>query len=141
MEDDTEFGFETLAIHAGQPHDPSTGAVVTPIYQTSTFGQSSVGEHQGYDYSRTRNPTRSALESCLATLEGAAYGSAFSSGMSAVDAILRVLIPGDHVVIGNEVYGGTYRLLSKVYERAGVGFTPVSRNPQRLLPRGNRARA
>jgi cystathionine gamma-synthase len=126
MEDGVELGFETLAIHAGQTLDPSTGAVVTPIYQTSTFGQSSVGQHQGYDYSRTRNPTRTALESCLATLEGAEYGSAFSSGMSAVDAVLRLLVPGDHVVIGNEVYGGTYRLLSTVYERAGVRFTPVS---------------
>jgi cystathionine gamma-synthase len=126
MEGETELGFETLAIHAGQPLDPSTGAVVTPIFQTSTFGQSGVGQHQGYDYSRTRNPTRSALETCLATLEGATYGSAFSSGMSAVDAILRLLVPGDHVVIGNEVYGGTYRLLSKVYEQVGVSFTPVS---------------
>jgi len=118
--------FETLAIHGGQPPDPSTGAVVTPIYQTSTFAQSSVGEHQGYDYSRSGNPTRTALESCLAALEGAAHGSAFSSGMAAEDAILRLLNPGDHVLIGNDFYGGTYRLLSQVHTRVGVSFTPVA---------------
>ena len=121
-----ELGFETLAIHAGQPPEPSTGAVITPIFQTSTFSQSGVGHHQGYDYGRTANPTRTALETCLAALEGADYGSAFSSGMSAVDAVLRLLDPGDHVLIGNEVYGGTYRLLSQVYARAGLRFDPVS---------------
>ena len=94
--------FETLAIHGGQPPDPSTGAVITPIYQTSTFAQSSVGEHQGYDYSRSGNPTRTALEDCLAALEGAAHGSAFASGLAAEDAILRLLDPGDHVLIGND---------------------------------------
>jgi cystathionine gamma-synthase len=126
MDDAPELGFETLAIHAGQPPEPSTGAVVTPIFQTSTFSQSRVGQHQGYDYGRTANPTRTALETCLAALEGAEHGSAFSSGMSAVDAVLRLLSPGDHVLIGNEVYGGTYRLLSHVYERAGLRFDPVS---------------
>jgi cystathionine gamma-synthase len=121
-----DLGFETLAIHAGQPPEPSTGAVITPIFQTSTFSQSGVGRHQGYDYGRTGNPTRTALETCLAALEGADYGSAFSSGMSAVDTVLRLLSPGDHVLIGNEVYGGTYRLLSHVYEPAGIRFNPVS---------------
>jgi len=119
-------GFATLAIHAGQPVDPSTGAVVTPIYQTSTYGQASVGETHGYEYSRTGNPTRTALETCLAALEGAAYGRAFSSGMAAEDAILRLLSPGDHVLIGDDVYGGTYRLLSQVHARAGVHFTSVA---------------
>jgi cystathionine gamma-synthase len=125
--------FETLAIHGGQPPDPSTGAVVTPIYQTSTFAQSSVGEHQGYDYSRSGNPTRTALESCLAALEGAAHGSAFSSGMAAEDAILRLLNPGDHVLIGNDFYGGTYRLLSQVHTRVGVSSTPVALTESDLL--------
>ncbi len=94
MDDDAELGFETLAIHAGQTPDLTTGAVVTPIFQTSTFSQSSVGEHQGYEYSRTGNPTRTALETCLAALEAATFGRAFSSGMSANDAVLRLLAPG-----------------------------------------------
>jgi cystathionine gamma-synthase len=119
-------GFETLAVHAGQPPDPSTGAVVTPIFQTSTYAQSSVGEHLGYDYSRTGNPTRTALETCLAALEGAAHGSAFSSGMAAEDTILRLLDPEAHVLLGNDFYGGTYRLLSQVHTRVGVTFTPVA---------------
>jgi cystathionine gamma-synthase len=125
--------FETLAIHGGQPPDPSTGAVITPIYQTSTFAQSSVGEHQGYDYSRSGNPTRTALEHCLAGLEGAAHGSAFASGLAAEDAILRLLNPGDHVLIGNDFYGGTYRLLSQVHTRFGLGCTPVALNESDLL--------
>ena len=100
--------------------------MVTPIYATSTFSQSSVGEHKGYDYSRTGNPTRSALETCLAALEAPTFGCAFSSGMSAIDAVLRLLQPGDHVLIGNDVYGGTYRLLSQVHARAGLRFDPIS---------------
>jgi cystathionine gamma-synthase len=129
----TELAFETLAVHAGQPPDPSTGAVITPIYQTSTFAQSRVGEHQGYDYSRSGNPTRTALEACLAALEGATYGSAFSSGMAAEDTILRLLNPGDHVLLGNDFYGGTYRLLSQVHTRAGISFTPVELSEAGLL--------
>ena len=125
--------FETLAIHGGQPPDPSTGAVITPIYQTSTFAQSSVGQHQGYDYSRSGNPTRTALENCLAGLEGAAHGSAFASGLAAEDAILRLLDPGDHVLIGNDFYGGTYRLLSQVHTRFGLGCTPVALTESDLL--------
>ncbi|TMK19116.1 MAG: cystathionine gamma-synthase [Actinobacteria bacterium] len=108
--------FETRAIHDGQEPDPSTGAIVTPIYQTSTFVQSKVGEHQGFEYSRTGNPTRSALERCLASLEGADHGLAFASGMAAEDAILRLLSPGDHVMIPNDAYGGTYRLVARVYQ-------------------------
>ena len=126
MDDDAELGFETLAIHAGQTPDLTTGAVVTPIFQTSTFSQSSVGEHQGYEYSRTGNPTRTALETCLAALEASTFGRAFSSGMSAIDAVLRLLHPGDHVLIGNDVYGGTYRLLSRVHAPAGLRFDPIS---------------
>jgi cystathionine gamma-synthase len=125
--------FETRAIHGGQPPDPSTGAVITPIYQTSTFAQSSVGEHRGYDYSRSGNPTRTALEDCLAGLEGAAHGSAFASGLAAEDAILRLLDPGDHVLIGNDFYGGTYRLLSQVHTRVGIGCTPVALTEADLL--------
>ena len=126
MEGEAQVGFETLAIHAGQTPDHTTGAVVTPIFQTSTFSQSSVGVHKGYEYSRTGNPTRTALETCLAALEASAFGCAFSSGMSAIDAVLRLLNPGDHVLIGNDVYGGTYRLLSQVHARAGLRFDAVS---------------
>ena len=117
--------FETRAIHEGQHPDPATGAIVTPIYQTSTYVQSKVGEHQGFEYSRTGNPTRSALESCLASLEGASHGLAFASGMAAEDAILRLLSPGDHVMIPNDAYGGTYRLVARVYQPAGMEFSAV----------------
>jgi len=117
--------FSTLAIHAGQEPDPLTGAVVPPIYQTSTYHQDAVGElRSGYEYSRTRNPTRLALEECLAALEGGARGLAFASGMAAEDTLLRTLCrPGDHAVIPNDAYGGTYRLFSKVLEPWGVGWT------------------
>jgi cystathionine gamma-synthase len=120
-------GFETLAIHAGQEPDPLTGAVVPPIYQTSTYKQDGVGGLRGgYEYSRTQNPTRAALEECLAALEGGAAGIAFASGMAAEDCLLRtVCSPGDHVVIPNDAYGGTFRLFSKVYERWGVSYQPV----------------
>ncbi len=108
--------------------------MVTPIYQTSTFAQAAVGQHQGYEYSRSANPTRTALERCLAALEGARYGSAFSSGLAAEDAVFRLLEAGDHVLIGDDVYGGTYRLLAQVHSRAGVEFTPVGLDdPQNLL--------
>ncbi|HEY2562330.1 MAG TPA: cystathionine gamma-synthase [Acidimicrobiales bacterium] len=120
-----EPGFETLAIHAGQPPEPTTGAVVTPIFQTSTFAQSGVGQNQEYEYSRSGNPTRTALETCLAVLEGATHGFAFASGLAGEDAVLRLLSPGDHVLIGNDAYGGTYRLLSDVHSRSGLTFTPV----------------
>lgn len=119
------YHFETLAIHAGQEPDPTTGAVMTPIYQTSTYAQQGVGKHKGYEYSRTGNPTRTALETCLATLEGARFGLAFSSGMAATDAVLRLLQPGDHVLAGNDVYGGTYRLFEREFRRYGFQFTYV----------------
>lgn len=117
--------FETLAIHAGQRPDPVSGAVMTPIYQTSTYVQEAVGQHRGYEYSRTGNPTRTALESCLAALEGSEYGLAFSSGMAATDTVLRLLQPGDHVLAGNDVYGGTYRLFENQFKRYGLTFTYV----------------
>lgn len=114
--------FDTLAIHAGQAPDPSTGAVMTPIYQTSTFVQKGVGDHQGYEYARTGNPTRTALEGCLAALEGAAFGLAFASGMAAIDTLLKLLDPGDHVLASNDVYGGTFRLFDKQYKKYGLEF-------------------
>jgi cystathionine beta-lyase/cystathionine gamma-synthase len=117
--------FSTRAIHAGQAADPTTGATIVPIYQTSTFTQRGVGDHQGYDYSRTVNPTRTALETQLAALEEARYGSAFASGMAATSATLNLLSAGDHVVVGDDLYGGTYRLFSKVLSRYGLTFTFV----------------
>jgi cystathionine beta-lyase/cystathionine gamma-synthase len=118
--------FETRAIHEGQEPDPATGAVVTPIYQTSTFVQDEVGVHKGYDYSRAGNPTRTALETCLASLEGAAHGIAYSSGLGATTTLMHLLEPGDHVVCVNDVYGGVYRMFSQVYEPKGYRFTFVS---------------
>ena len=115
-------GFETRAIHAGQPADPQTGAVMVPIYQTSTFAQDGVGRHKGYEYARTGNPTRTALEACLASLEGAAFGFCFASGMAAEDAVLRLLSPGDHVVVPTDAYGGTWRLVDKVHAPAGLAY-------------------
>jgi cystathionine beta-lyase/cystathionine gamma-synthase len=118
--------FETRAIHVGQEPDSATGAVIVPIYQTSTYVQEEVGVHKGYDYSRTANPTRRALEECLASLEGAAHGLAFSSGMGAITTVLHLLSPGDRVVSVNDVYGGTYRIFTKVYEPKGYRFELVS---------------
>ena len=114
--------FETRAIHAGQEPDPATGAVITPIYQTSTFVQEAVGVHKGYDYARVANPTRTALEECLASLENAAHGHAFSSGIGATTTIMHLVDPGDLVVCVNDVYGGTYRMFSQVYEPKGYRF-------------------
>ncbi len=115
--------FETLAIHAGQEPDSATGAVMPPIFQTSTYAQDGVGKpRQGYEYSRTKNPTRKALEDCLAALEGGAYGLAFASGMAATDTVLRLISSGDHVLAGNDVYGGTFRLFDKVLRRYGLNF-------------------
>ena len=124
---DAGYGFETLAIHAGQDPDPTTGAVVVPIYQTSTYVQSEVGKHKGYEYSRSGNPTRTALESCLAALEGGRTGLAFASGLAAEDCVLRTLTkPGAHVVIPDDAYGGTYRLFAGVLAKWGVEHTPVA---------------
>jgi cystathionine gamma-synthase len=118
--------FETRAVHAGQAPDPATGAVVPPISLASTFVQDAVGTHRGYEYARSSNPTRAALEACVAELEGAPHGLAFASGMAAEDAVLRaVLRPGDHVIIPADAYGGTYRLLARVFEPAGVTWSAV----------------
>jgi len=116
-------GFETRAIHVGQEPDPATGAVTTPIYQTSTYAQEAVGVHKGYDYARVANPTRTALQECLASLEGAAHGHAFSAGLGAVTTVMHLLSPGDRVVSVNDVYGGVYRMFSQVYEPKGYRFT------------------
>jgi len=118
--------FETLAIHAGQEPDPQTGAVMTPVYLTSTYAQRAPAEPiAGYEYSRTHNPTRTALQENLAALEGAGWGLCFASGLAATNALLDRLAPGDHVVAGNDLYGGTYRIFTKVFERYGVRFTFV----------------
>ncbi len=109
------WGFETRAIHTGQDADPSTGAVVTPISLSTTFKQAGVGEHQGYEYSRSGNPTRTALETCVASLEQGSHGLSFASGLAAEDNVLRLFAPGDRVLLGNDAYGGTFRLISKVH--------------------------
>jgi len=123
--------FGTVAIHAGQEPDPATGAIMTPIYQTSTFVQSEPAVHKGYDYSRAGNPTRTALEKNLAALECGKYGIAFSSGMGAIDAVTKLLRAGDHVVAGNDLYGGTYRLFTKVFEQFGLSFDFVDMSDPR----------
>jgi cystathionine gamma-synthase len=124
---DSSSAFETLAIHAGQPSDPLTGAVVTPIYQVSTFHQDAVGDPRGgWEYSRSGNPTRAALEECLAALEQGSRGLAFASGLAAEDCVVRTICaPGDHVVFPNDAYGGTYRLIAHVFDRWGVAHTAV----------------
>jgi cystathionine gamma-synthase len=119
------FGFETLAIHAGQPPDAVTGSVIPAVHLATTYAQEAVGEHKGFDYSRTRNPTRAALEATLAALEGATHGYCFASGMAAEDALLRRLRPGDNLLIPNDAYGGTWRLIARVYGECGVTHTPV----------------
>ena len=121
--DPQQWGFETRAIRAGQNHDASSGAVVTPISLATTFVQEEPGKHRGYEYSRTGNPTRTALQDCLASLEGAAHGLAFGSGMAAEDTLLRTLSPGDHIVLGNDAYGGTYRLISAVLAPSGIEWS------------------
>ena len=109
MTDDRKLAFETLAIHAGQRPDPTTGAIMTPVYLTSTYVQAAPGEHKGYEYSRTHNPTRDALQGCLAALEGATHALAFASGLAATDALLHLLDAGAHVLASDDVYGGTFR--------------------------------
>ncbi len=115
--------FATRAIHVGQEADPATGATIVPIYQTSTYTQQGIGQHKGYEYSRTGNPTRSALEQCLAALEGGRHGLAFASGTAAADAVMKLLNPGDHVICADDVYGGTYRLFELVLKRYGLEFS------------------
>ena len=127
FEDPEEYGFETRAIRAGQPHDQRTGGVVTPIAMSTTFAQEAPGSpRHGYEYSRTGNPTRHAYEACVASLEGAKYGFAFASGLSAEDALLRQLNPGSQILLGNDAYGGTFRLIDKIHgKNAGVGNAAV----------------
>src|SRR6476646_10320506 len=117
--------FETRAIHDGQEPDPSTGAIITPIYQTSTYVQDAVGEHKGYDYSRVANPTRTVLQVALASLENARHGVAFSSGIGATTTLMHLIDPGERVVLIADVYGGVYRMTSQVYEPKGYAFTYV----------------
>jgi cystathionine beta-lyase/cystathionine gamma-synthase len=118
-------GFSTIAIHAGNEPDTATGAVSVPIYQTSTYAQEGLGKHKGYEYARTQNPTRSALEKNIAALEGAKFGYAFASGMSATDAVLKLVKAGDHVILGDNTYGGTFRLFARVLVNYGVEFDLV----------------
>ncbi len=127
--------FATKAIHAGQEPDPTTGAVMTPIYQTSTYWQKSPGDHKGFEYSRGTNPTRVALEACMAALENANHGLAFSSGMGATDAVMKLLAPGDEVITGNDLYGGSYRIFTKVYAKYGIKFHFIDLSkPENILP-------
>lgn len=127
--------FATKAIHAGQHPDPTTGAVMTPIYQTSTYWQKSPGDNKGYEYSRGTNPTRKALEDCIAALENAEYGLAFSSGMGATDAVMKLLQPGDEVITGNDLYGGSYRMFTKVFANYGIKFHFLDLSkPENVLP-------
>lgn len=125
--------FGTKAVHAGIEPDPSTGAIMTPIFQTSTYVQAAPGDHQGYEYGRTQNPTRSVLESSLAALEGGAYGLVYATGMAAVDAILKLLRPGDEVIATNDLYGGTYRIFTKIFEPFGIRFRFIGMNKLEVL--------
>jgi len=134
--DDRKLRFDTLAIHAGQRPDPTTGAIMTPVYLTSTYVQDGPGVHKGYEYSRTQNPTRHALEACLAALEGGRHGLAFASGLAATDAVLHLLSSGDHVLFSDDVYGGTFRIFDKVFRRHGLAFDAVD-----MTDPGNVARA
>ncbi|MFN8003735.1 MAG: PLP-dependent aspartate aminotransferase family protein [Acidobacteriota bacterium] len=118
-------GFATNAIHAGQPPDPSTGAIITPIYQTSTYVQDALGQHKGFEYARTQNPTRLSLERNLAALEGGQAAHCFASGMSAIDTVMKLLKAGDHVIVSENTYGGTYRLFERVWRDFGLDFTYV----------------
>ncbi len=133
MTDELAFRFDTLAIHAGQHPDPSSGAVMQPIVLSSTFAQKGPGEHQGFEYSRSGNPTRNALERCLAALEGGGEGFALASGCAATTLLLHTLKPGDHVVCGDDVYGGTFRLFDKVFAHLGLASTSVdTTDPSRV---------
>ena len=125
--------FSTICIHAGQEPDPSTGAIITPIYQTSTYVQEGLGQHKGYEYGRTQNPTRMALERNLAAIEAGAAGFAFASGMAAIDAILTRLESGDHVLVSDNTYGGTFRLFERVRRKFGLDFTYVDTSQLDLI--------
>ena len=130
--------FGTKAIHAGVDPDPATGAIMTPIYQTSTYVQRSPGDHKGYEYSRTHNPTRTSLQKSLAALENGAHGLCFASGMAAIDAIVKLLKPGDEVISTNDLYGGSYRIFTKIFEPLGIKFhfIPMD-NPERIKEKIN----
>ncbi len=138
MATDPKSRFDTLAIHAGQRPDPTTGAVMTPVYLTSTYVQDGPGNHKGFEYSRTQNPTRFALQDCLAALEGAAHGLCFASGLAATDCILHLLEAGDHVLASDDVYGGTFRLFDKVFRRHGLAFSYVDMSDPANVERGLR---
>src|SRR6266508_4038453 len=116
----------TKFIHAGAETDPSTGAIMTPIFKTSTYVQSAPGVNKGFEYARSQNPTRKALEEALAIIENGKYGLAFSSGVAATDAVIKLLQPGDEIIAGNDMYGGTYRLFTKVFEKFGIVFHYVN---------------
>ena len=120
--------FNTKTIHGGQEHEPSTGSVMPPIFQTSTYAQSSPGKHKGYEYSRAANPTRTALENSFASIENGTHGFAFSSGLAAIDCVLKMLNPGDEVIAGDDLYGGTYRMFTKMFEKYGLKFQFVDMN-------------
>ncbi|MBI5600690.1 MAG: cystathionine gamma-synthase [Gemmatimonadetes bacterium] len=133
FDEDLNARFATRTIHAGQRPDPTTGAIMPPIYQTSTYVQDALGVHKGYEYARGKNPTREALERNVAALEGGRHGFAFSSGMGCLDSIMKLFSAGDHIVSGENVYGGTFRLFDKVLRRMGMTFTFVdTRDPQRI---------
>ena len=133
---DDEFEFETRAIHAGQAPDPSTGAIITPLYLTSTYMQSTPGVHQGYDYSRSGNPTRRAFEDCVANLEGARFGFAMASGSVGTATIVHLLSAGDHVVACDDMYGGSYRLFERVFTQQGIEFSYVDMADPNNLTQG-----
>jgi cystathionine beta-lyase/cystathionine gamma-synthase len=127
--------FATRLIHAGMEPDPSTGAIIPPIYQTSTFVQAAPGNNKGYEYARSQNPTRKALETALASIENARFGLSFSSGVAASDAVIRLLLPGDEVIAANDMYGGTFRLFSKIFEKTGIHFHYVNmQNSENIRP-------
>lgn len=130
---DKPMHFDSLAIHAGQEPDPTTGAIMTPVYLTSTYVQSGPGEHKGFEYSRTHNPTRNALEACIAALEGAKHGLAYASGLAASDNLMHLLDAGSHVIVGDDVYGGTFRIFDKVWKRAGLEFSFVDLTDERAF--------
>ena len=133
FESDLELGLGTRAVHAGQRPDDPTGAIMTPIYQTSTYVQPALGQHKGFEYARTRNPTRDALERNLAALESGVHGFAFASGLAATDAVLKLLRAGDHVICGENVYGGTHRLMTQVFAHLGLTFSFVdTREPAKI---------
>ena len=132
--------FETLAIHAGQAPDPTTGAIMTPVYLTSTYVQASPGVHKGFEYSRTQNPTRFALQDCLAALEGGRHGLAFASGLAASDALLHLLDAGDHLLASDDLYGGTFRIFDKVFRRLGLEFSYVDMSDPGQVARALRPR-